>query len=203
MAFKSKTPLNAFDKNNTSAKNLEFNSLKSITKGGVKKLAAAEEAETPFYLILDYFKDNKDKPLAHFLDFGINVKLEKHFEQVEMKPGKLDKSMSGSAKEAASGIAYVKKVNGTDTLHFQPAEQCKIPSSKWLKIIKALKPYLAGFPAIVVLGEEKSTLSEETTETDKQGSVGDPLTAREAKMIKLENNLAAIEKALGMNLENV
>lgn len=200
MAFKNKTDFNTFDQNNTSVKNLEFNSLKTRTKGGVKKLATAKEEKTPFYLILDYFKDDKGKSLAHFLDFGINVKLVKHFEQIEMKPGKLDKSMSGSAKEAATGMAYVKNINGANILHLEPAKQCKIPNGKWAVIIKALKPYLAGVPTIAVLGEQKTTLSEETT--NNQISVEDPVVVRGVKMTKLETNLTAIEKALGMDIEN-
>lgn len=198
MAFKSKTPLDAFDKNNTSVKDTEYNSLKTLTKNGVKKLATANGATTPFHLILDYFKDDKEKPLAHFLDLGINVKLGKHFGQVEMKPGKLDKSMSNSPKEAASGVAFIKAVDGVNTLHFQPAEQCKIPGGKWTKIIKALKPYLAGYPAVVVLGEQEQ---EEITGENTPESSSSPVASRAAKMTKLENNLAAIEKALGIDLE--
>lgn len=201
MAFKSKTSLNAFDKNNTSVKNTEYNSLKTLTKTGVKKLATANGESTPFHLILDYFKDDKEKPLAHFLDLGINVKMGKHFEQVEMKPGKLDKSMSASPKEAASGVAFIKAVDGVYTLHFQPAEQCKIPEGKWPRIIKALKPFLAGYPAVVVLGEQEP--EEITNKNIENNSTEEAAVVRAAKMTKLENNLAAIEKALGIDLEDV
>lgn len=48
MAFKSKTGFNMFDQKNTSVKNIEFNSLKTRTKGGVKKLATINEEQTPF-----------------------------------------------------------------------------------------------------------------------------------------------------------
>jgi len=198
MTFKSKTHFNAFDKHNSTAKNLEFSSLKTLTKGGVKKLANADGASTPFRLILDYFKDDKDKAIAHFLDFGINVKTNKHFEQIEMKPGKTDKRMSASPKEAASGVVFIKAVNGTNTVHFQPSEKCKIPGSKWPKIIKALKPYLAGYPAVVVLAEQSQT--EEQHQEQGEEDPTNPITLRAAKMTKLENNLAAIEKALGMEL---
>lgn len=199
MTFKSKTPFNAFDKNNSTVKNLEFNSLKTLTKASVKKLANTNGERTPFRLVLDYFKDDKDKTIAHFLDFGINVKTDKHFEQIEMKSGKLDKSMSASPKEAALGVAYIKAVNGTDTLHFQPSEKCKVPGGKWTKILKALKPYLAGYPATVVLDQQSQT--EEQSQDQEREASTNPIVLRATKMTKLETNLSAIEKALGMELD--
>jgi hypothetical protein len=155
MAFKSKTLFQVFDKNNTSVKDLEFNSFKAQTKSSLKKLAAVEGQETPFHLILDYFKDDKEKAVAHFFDLGNNIKLSKHFEQVEMKPGKLDKSMSSSPKEATTGVAYIETVDGKPTLHLKPDEKSKVQKGKWKKIIKALKPYLAGYSAVALLGEQE------------------------------------------------
>lgn len=197
MAFKSKTHFNAFDKNNTTVKNLEFNSLKTLTKAGIKKLVAVNGESTPFRLVLDYFKDDKGKAVAHFLDMGTNVKTDKHFEQVEMKPGKSDKRMSGSPKEAASGVMYIKPLNGTDTIHIQPTEKCKIPGGKWPKILKALKPYFSGYPATIVLEAPVETVEE----NQDQETPNTPATIRAAKMTKLEDNLAVIEKALGIELD--
>lgn len=168
--FKSKTNFDAFDKHNTKVANIEAPKLKGLSKANLKKLASSPGEETPFHLILDYFQDKNGKPMGHFLDFGTHKKMAKHFEQVEMKPGKLDKSISGSPKEACVGTAHVKKVNGVGVLYFKPHEKSKIPMGKWAKIIKALKPLLGGMKAVVMLDGLVLEDSSETTENTEQST---------------------------------
>lgn len=171
--FKSKTDFNAFDKNNDKVKNLEMTKVKALSKSASKKLQGKPENKTPFHLILHYFKDEKDKVLGHFIDFGENKKLAKHFQQIEMKSGKLDKSMSASPKEAATGLAYVKEENGKKMICFEPDPNSKIPKAKWPKILKGLKSFLGGLKGVLVLdgtiiSEEEKTeeTSDETTEEE-------------------------------------
>ncbi len=114
---------------------------------------------------INHYKDDKDKPLGHFLDVGENKKLTKHFEQVEMKSGKLDKSMSASQKEASTGSVYVEEKDGKTLVHFEPSPKCKIPGGKWPKILKALKAMLGGLKAIAVIGGQVVQDDEETGET--------------------------------------
>ncbi len=202
MAFKSKTTLDSFDKNNTSTKTIEFSALKTRTKGSFKKLASLEAStETPFHLLLDYFLDPTDKPLEHFLDIGTNLKLSKQFEQIEMKPGKPAKRMSASPKAATLGVVYIKEVNNKNTIHFKPVEKSKIPGGKWNNIIKALKPYLNGIPAIVILGEqlEASATENAASESPTTSNVKPETIAKmEDTMAKMEAELSAMEKALGI-----
>ncbi len=165
--FKSKTDFNAFDKNNKKVENIDAKKAKGLSKAGTKKLAANLESRTSFYLILNYFLDDADKPLGHFLDFGINKKLAKHFEQVEMKSGKLDKSMSASQKEAAMGEVYAKEENGKKKLYFEPSADCKVPKGKWPKILKEIRPLINSLRAVVVLdGVALEETSEEEPTTD-------------------------------------
>lgn len=180
--FKSKVDFNAFDTKNDKVENLQQNKVRTLSKASVKKLAAAPGEKTPFHLILDYFKDDKEKPQGHFLGFGNNKKMDKHFQQVEMKSGKLDKSMSASQKEASMGEAFVKEENGKKLLCFEPAPESKVPGGKWPKILKSLKPYLNGLKAVVVIGgqaiSEESTGEESTEEntdetTDTTGETTD------------------------------
>ena len=170
--FKSKTDFNAFDKHNEKVANVEPQKMKGLSKNAVKKLLGAPTERTSFFLILNYFQDPSGKPAGHFLDFGTNKKLAKHFEQVEMKSGKLDKSMSASQKEASMGEAYAKEENGKKLLYFEPDAASKIPSGKWTKILKELKPLINGMKAVVVLegqvigeGEEDNTATTEETAT--------------------------------------
>lgn len=170
--FKSKTDFNAFDKNNKKVKNLEITKVKARSKSASKKLQAKPETKTPFHLVLNYFKDDKDKSLGHFIDFGENKKLTKHFDQVEMKSGKLDKSMSANQKEAAAGHAYVKEENGKQKMYFEPASNCKVPKGKWPKILKGLKAFLGGLKGVVVINgevvsDEEVNNTESTTEEEK------------------------------------
>ncbi|MGH1334620.1 MAG: hypothetical protein ACRBFS_00725 [Aureispira sp.] len=176
--FKSKVDFNAFDTNNEKVANLEQTKIKGLSKASVKKLVAQPGERTPFHLVLDYFKDDKDKPQGHFLCFGVNKKMDKHFQQVEMKSGKLDKSMSASQKEASMGSAFVKIDGGKKLLCLEPDAASKIPGGKWSKILKALKPYLSGLKAVIsiageIIGEEDSddqTTGEETTGEDTTGT---------------------------------
>lgn len=161
--FKSKIDFNAFDKNNDKVKDLELTKVKALSKSASKKLQAQPETKTPFHLILDYFKDEKDKALGHFIDFGENKKLSKHFSQVEMKSGKQDKRMSANPKEAAAGHAYAKAENGKMKLYFEPDPNCKVPKGKWPKILKGLKAFLGGLKGVVVINGE--VVGEEEEET--------------------------------------
>lgn len=171
--FKNKIEFNAFDTNNKKVKNLEEPQIKALSKASVKKLLSKPEERTSFHLILNYFRNKAGRPLAHFLSVGINKKMDKHFEQVEMKSGKLDKSMSASQKEASMGEVYCKEEGGKKFLCFEPAPKSKIPQGKWPKILKALKPFLAGAKAVVIfegnmIGEEdaeETTTSEAASET--------------------------------------
>lgn len=171
--FKSKVDFNAFDTNNKKVKDIDEPKVKALSKNSVKKLLNSPDTRTPFHLILDYFKDDKGKGLNHFLGFGVNKKLDKHFEQVEMKSGKLDKSMSASQKEASMGEAYCKDEGGKKLLCFEPSPKSKVPKGKWPKILKGLKPFLAGAKAVVIIdgtvvGEEElpEEGTEENTSTD-------------------------------------
>ncbi|BDS15086.1 hypothetical protein [Aureispira anguillae] len=177
--FKSKTDFNAFDKNNSKVKNLEAAKTKALTKSGTKKLINKLGEKTSYHLVLDYFVDDKGKTLGHFLDLGENKKLSKHFEQVEMKAGKLDKSMSESPKKACAGFAYIELVKGKKVVHIEPNANSKIPKGKWAKILKDLKPLFGGLKAVVVLagelieadpqeeGEDVVANAEEPTKTEK------------------------------------
>lgn len=164
--FKSKVDFNVFDKNNTKAKDLEQTKAKALAKAGVKKLQASPETTTSFHLALNYFKDDKENSLGHFVGFGENKKLDKHFEQVEMKSGKMDKSMTASPKEASMGSAYVKTLNGKETLCFEPDANSKIPQGKWPKILKELKAWFAGVKAVAIFdGQVVEDTDEEVEET--------------------------------------
>ncbi len=163
--FKSKTDFNAFDKHHTKVPNIDIKKLKGLTKNGTKKLVANPEVQTAYHLVLDYFEDPAGKPAGHFLDFGTNKKLTKHFEQVELKSGKLDKRMSANQKEASMGAVYVKEENSKNILHFEPDPSCKVPKGKWPKILKALKPFINSMKAVVVLnGEVVGEATEETAQ---------------------------------------
>ncbi len=166
--FKSKIDFNAFDKNNDKVADLELNKVKGLAKASVKKLKAQVGEHAKFHLVLDYFKDDKEKPQGHFLCFGVNKKMDKHFEQVEMKSGKLDKSMSANQKEASMGEAYVKEEAGKPILCFDPAPASKIPGGKWPKILKALKPFLNGMKAVVVIGGQEMGEEEDAGETTEE-----------------------------------
>lgn len=169
--FKSKINFDEFDTNNEKVKNLEYAKVKNLSKASVKKLLAKPEGRAPFYMIVDYFKDEQDKPLGNLLCFGINKKLTKHFEQVEMKSGKLDKRMSANQKEASMGEAYAKEENDKYIIYFEPSTASKVPGGKWPKILKALKPFLAGKKALVSIGGQIIGGEEETGGAPTEASV--------------------------------
>ena len=172
--FKSKINFNEFDTHNEKVKDLEQTKVKALSKSSVKKLAGAIEEPAPFHLIVDYFKDDKDKPSGHFLGFGLNKKLDKHFQQVEMKPGKADKRMSASQKEASMGNAYIKEEGGKKLLCFEPNPSSKIPGGKWPKILKALKTYLSGIKAVVILNGQ--VVGGEDTDSTEEGATDETAT---------------------------
>jgi hypothetical protein len=163
--FKSKTDFNAFDKKNTKVDNAKLAKVKGFSKAGTKKLMGKLGERTFYHLILEYFVDDKGKVEGHFLDFGENKKLRKHFEQVEMKSGKLDKSMSTTPKNACAGEVYIEEIKGNKVVHFVPVETSKVQKAKWPKVLKNLKPFLNGLKAVVVLAGEVIGAEEE-----KEGS---------------------------------
>jgi len=153
--FKSKIDFNAFDKNNKKVKDLDAAKVKGSAKAGTKKLAKGKDGEKAVYhLILDYFQDEKGKGIGHFFDFGLNKKLTKHFEQVELKSGKADKSMSDSPKKACTGEAYIKEINGKKVVHIEPSDKSKVPKGQWPKILKSMKAFFGGLKAVVVIAGE-------------------------------------------------
>ena len=203
--FKSKVDFNAFDLKNDKVKNVEETKIKALSKNAVKKVLKNPEVRTPFHLILDYFKDKSNKPLTHFLCFGINKKMDKHFEQVEMKSGKLDKSMSASQKEASMGEVYCKEEGGKKLLCFEPTAKSKIPKGKWPKILKTLKPFLAGAKAVVILDGtmigEDTDLPEATTEeavstNEKEGQEAPDQTEDTSNFDQIKAQLEAIATSL-------
>ena len=177
--FKSKTSFEAFDKNNTKVPNVEFSKLKALSKTQLKKLLGALKERTVFHLLLHYFLDKNGKSLAHFFDLGEHKKLSKHFEQVEMKPGKPNKRVSNSPKEACLGSVYIDRIEGAPVVHLEPHPKSKIPVGKWPKILKELKPMLAGMKAVVVLEgqvvQEGTEEEQPQTETTPNTEAVDPL----------------------------
>jgi hypothetical protein len=104
--FKCKTNIVDFDTTNGKP-NLEAAKVKTLAKAGVKKLLGQMETATPFFYVKDYFKDDTGKGIGDYLGFGNSKPLSKHFAQIEMKPGKMEKSSSAGSKEASMGKAYV------------------------------------------------------------------------------------------------
>jgi hypothetical protein len=169
--FKSKTDFNAFDKNNTKVENAQIKKVKGFSKAGIKKLMGKIGERTFYHLILEYFVDDNGKVEGHFLDLGENKKLRKHFEQVEMKSGKLDKSMSATPKKASVGEIYIQELKGSNVVHFEPIKSSKIPKAQWPKALKVLKPLLNGMKAVVVLDGEVIGAEEDTNENGSTESI--------------------------------
>lgn len=196
--FKSKTDFNAFDKNNTKVDNPQITKVKGFSKAGTKKLMGKIGERTHYHLILEYFVDSKGKVEGHFLDFGENKKLRKHFEQVEMKSGKLDKSMSETPKKASAGDVYVKEIKGNKVVHFEPDENSKIPKAQWPKTLKSLKPFLGGLKAVVVLagevvGAEEGEEDEPTTaSTTKEADGGQTDVDSKSIAVSIKNLIVGI-----------
>lgn len=168
--FKSKTEFKAFNKQIEKV-SLDLVKVRTLAKAGVKKLAAKPEERTSFHLVLNYFTDESGKAIGDFFDLGTNKRLTKHFEQVEMKPGKPKRRASKNPKEASAGEAYVREDGGKKLVCFEPSPASKIPNGKWPKILKNLRPFLAGFKGVVVIGgqvvgEELSEDEGETPNTD-------------------------------------
>lgn len=193
--MKSKLKFESFDQNNKKVPNPQLAQQKNLAKAGIKKIVNKDGLVTNFHLILNYFKDEAGKTLGHLLDVGENKKLSKHFEQVEMKSGKLDKSMSASQKEAATGTIYVKTVNDKAIVHVEPHESCKIPGGKWAKILKELKPQFAGMKAVVVLEGMILSDESETEETPKEETVG--VKQRGGQLNKMQKGVQQMNGAVG------
>jgi len=194
--MKSKVKFESFDLKNEKVKNPDQAQQKNLSKAAIKKLANQEGIATSFHLIFNYFKDEAGKALGHFLDVGENKKLTKHFEQVEMKSGKLDKSMSASQKEAATGQIYVKKVNGQPLVHVEPAPSCKVPGGKWGKLLKELKAQFGGMKAVVVF-EGKPITSEEELEEENAPIEETTLPQNQAKIQKMQEGVAQMSQMVG------
>lgn len=197
--IKSKLKFESYDLNNEKVPNPQMAQQKNLAKAGVKKVANKDGLVTTFHLILNYFKDEAGKALGHLLDVGENKKLSKHFEQVEMKSGKLDKSMSASQKEAATGKIYVKKVNDKPIVHIEPHESCKVPAGKWAKILKELKPQFGGMKGVVVLGgtvlSDESGEEETTDEITKEQGSG--TGQRQVQLQKMQKGVEQMDGAVG------
>lgn len=200
--FKSKTNFNAFDKKNTKVDNPKIASVKGYSKAGTKKLMGKIGERTYYHLILEYFVDDKGKVEGHFFDLGENKKLRKHFEQVEMKSGKLDKSMSTSPKNACAGEIYIQEINGSKVVHFEPAATSKVQKAKWPKILKTLKPFLNGLKAVVVLGgvvigeeEDKDDPNSEEPSTGDGTETDVDSTSITAKIKELVLGITGVLKA--------
>lgn len=192
--MKSKVKFESFDLKNEKVKNPDQAQQKNLSKTAMKKLVNQEGVSTSFHLIINYFKDESGKSLGHFLDIGENKKLTKHFEQVEMKSGKLDKSMSASQKEAAIGKVYVKKVKGQPLVHLEPAASCKIPGGKWGKLLKELKAQFAGMKAVVVL-EGKPSINEEE-ESEATNSPNESVQ-HQVQIQKMQQGVQQMEQLVG------
>lgn len=162
--FKCKIDITAYNKKDTTAPDVELGKAKALAKAAVKKLAGKPGEKTSFFLTKDYF-ENKGKPVGHFVGFGTNKKLTKHFLMKEMK-GK-DDAVAKDAKSASTGDVYVEVVNGKNVLHFVPNDKSKVPAGQWPKLLKALKAFFAGLKAVVVLGGQVLE-EEEGGEVDKE-----------------------------------
>ncbi|MFK7796073.1 MAG: hypothetical protein AB8E82_01380 [Aureispira sp.] len=169
MIILSKINFKSFNLYDTQVPNVDPKKMKGLTKAATRKLLNNLGVRAPFFLILNYFKDPSGKPMGHFLDIGTNKKMVKHFEQVEMKSGKLDKSMAASQKEAAMGEVYAQEKNGQNVLFFVPDDKSKIPDSKWPNILKKIRPLINNLKAFAVLNGAVVAAEEEgkgSTETE-------------------------------------
>lgn len=172
--FPCKVKLESLDIKNTKVKDVEFKTNKTLTKSKIKKLVTQEKEKTSFYYLGNYFQE-KGKSIGDFLSLGKSLKLEKHFVQNEMKASKnsLMESLQ-DYKNAATGEIYVDEIEEITTICFEPHEKCKIPITKWPKILKKLKNHFSGIKAVVIInGEilEAEKEVEEGPETPSQGSV--------------------------------
>lgn len=180
---------NVFDKNNPKVDNPQITKVKGFSKAGIKKLMGKTGERTPFHLILEYFVDDKGKVEGHFLDFGENKKLRKHFEQVEMKSGKLDKSMSETPKKASAGEVYIEEIKGKKVVHFEPSESSKVPKAQWTKALKGLKPFLNGLKAVVVIAGQVIGADEE----DNEENEGTESTSAEEGQTDVDSKTIAVQ----------
>lgn len=176
MAIKNKLDFTAFSRIGGAAPTLDYHTVLQQTKTTVKKLKAQPQKETPFFLLLNYFKNKAGKPEHHFFSLGEQRKLYKHFLQVEMKPKKSNQSLSDSPKEVAIGTCEVQLVDGNPLLYLYPDAKSKLPKSQWTKLPKTLKPYLMGLPVKVVF---EPIASEEPTTTDPNASIEETPTTTE------------------------
>lgn len=169
--FESKIKMNAFDKRNTKVENLKYEKVKSRTIAGTIFLSKNIGERLDYHLILGYFLGADGKTKKHFLDFGRNKNLRKHFEQVEMLSAKKDKSMAESYKEASAGEVYIKEVKGKKIIHFEPKAESKVPKGEWPKLLKKLKPFLKGMQSVVVFAGEVVSEEEDNKELENTSTV--------------------------------
>lgn len=171
MSIKNKLDFAAFVKNKEVAPSLEYSTVLQATRTIIKKLKAQPRKETPFFLLLHYFKDEAKKPQYHFFSLGEHKKFQKYFLQIEMKPGNSKQRLSSSPKEVAIGTCEVQLVNGQPILYLYPNPKSKLPKSQWGKLTKLLKPYLMGLAIEVVFDratKESSTLIAEEVPRSKE-----------------------------------
>lgn len=170
--FPCKVKIDQLDKTNKKVKDVDLKANKALTKGKVKKVASQEGERTPFYYIADYFESN-GKAVGDFLSFGNSLKLEKHFVQHEMKKSKnslMDEKLQ-DPKKAAMGEVYVEK----NVIHFEPHEKCKVPESKWAKILKDLKEHFSGMKAVVVIDGKILAGEEDEAGSGKASTGSEPV----------------------------
>jgi hypothetical protein len=146
--FPCKVKVEQLDKTNKKVKDADIKANKALSKGKIKKVASQEGERTPFYYLGGYFENN-GKPVGDFLSFGNSLKLEKHFVQNEMKKSKTSfiEEKVQDPKRAAMGEIYVEK----NVIYFEPHDKCKVPESKWPKILKDLKEYFSGMKAVAII----------------------------------------------------
>lgn len=149
---------------------------KNLAKSAIKKLKNTPDTKTPFYLTLDYYKDDNKKSLGHFLALGTSPKLKKHFETKELK----GKGLGADAKSVACGEAYVKVGEKGPVFVLVPHSKVKMTKSKWAAFFKngSIKPLLAGMKYEIELpgggsvSEETEETGDETTDTTTEETGG-------------------------------
>lgn len=186
--FPCKVKIEQLDRTNKKVKDADMKANKALSKGKIKKVASQEGERTPFYYLADYFESN-GKPVGDFLSLGNNLKLEKHFVQNEMKKSKT--SLMGqkqqNPKKAAMGEVYVKD----SVIHFEPHDKCKVPESKWAKILKDLKEFFSGMKAVAVINGK--VVAAEEVEDSGSSEAGSATTEPEPEIAETEYKVSAKE----------
>ena len=180
--FPCKVKIEQLDKTNTKVKDVDMKGNKPLTKGKIKKVASKEGERTPYYYLGGYFENN-GKPIGDFLSLGNSLKLEKHFVQHEMKKSKssLIDEKRQDPKKASMGDVYVEG----SVIHFAPHDKCKLPESKWAKVLKDLKENFSGMKAVVIInGKIVAADEEEETSGSPEATPAVPEPVEETPVIE-------------------